>query len=46
MTLYVIPGLEWQAVDECKQKLDSSIHVVKERGKIYFNVSLDDFFKV
>lgn len=39
-------GLEWQAVDECRQKLDSSIRVFKERGKIFFNVSLCDFYKV
>ncbi|XP_046597419.1 THUMP domain-containing protein 3 isoform X1 [Neodiprion lecontei] len=39
-------GLEWQAVDECKEKVDTTLHVVKERGKIYFNIRLDQFSKV
>ncbi|XP_015173673.1 PREDICTED: THUMP domain-containing protein 3-like [Polistes dominula] len=39
-------GFEWQAVDECKEKLDKNLHVVKQRGKIYFNVNLDNLIKV
>ncbi|XP_012258323.2 tRNA (guanine(6)-N2)-methyltransferase THUMP3-like [Athalia rosae] len=39
-------GLEWQAVDECKERISPNLHVVKERGKIYFNVTLDQFAKV
>lgn len=39
-------GLEWQALDECKEKIDPTIHVVKERGKIYFNINIDQFKKV
>ncbi|XP_014599950.1 PREDICTED: THUMP domain-containing protein 3-like [Polistes canadensis] len=39
-------GFEWQAVDECKEKLDKNLHVVKQRGKIYFNVNWDKLIKV
>ncbi|KAK0097648.1 hypothetical protein PV326_000523 [Microctonus aethiopoides] len=39
-------GLEWQAIDECKEKISSNLQVKKDRGKIYFNVTLDDFSKV
>ncbi|KOC59844.1 THUMP domain-containing protein 3 [Habropoda laboriosa] len=36
-------GFEWQAVDECKEKLDKNVKIVKERGKIYFNVHWNQF---
>ncbi|XP_011298493.1 THUMP domain-containing protein 3 [Fopius arisanus] len=39
-------GFEWQAIDECKDKISPHLRVVKDRGKIFFNVNLNDFFKV
>ncbi|XP_017878199.1 THUMP domain-containing protein 3-like [Ceratina calcarata] len=39
-------GFEWQAVDECREKLDKNIKIVKERGKIFFNTSRDQFAQV
>ncbi|XP_043604868.1 THUMP domain-containing protein 3-like isoform X2 [Bombus pyrosoma] len=39
-------GFEWQAVDECKEKLDKNVKIVKERGKIYFNVYWSQFAQV
>ncbi|XP_043282486.1 THUMP domain-containing protein 3-like isoform X2 [Venturia canescens] len=44
--VYILVGLEWQAVDECRRKFHTGIYVVKERGKIYFNVMIDEFHKV
>ncbi|XP_012282262.1 THUMP domain-containing protein 3 isoform X2 [Orussus abietinus] len=42
----VTTGFEWQAVDECREKLKPTTGIVKRRGKIYCNVSLDQFLKV
>ncbi|XP_076375962.1 tRNA (guanine(6)-N(2))-methyltransferase THUMP3 [Megalopta genalis] len=39
-------GFEWQAVDECKEKLDKDIKFVKERGKIFFNIYWNQFAQV
>ena len=39
-------GFEWQAVDECKEKLDKNIKIVKERGKIFFNIYWNQFTQV
>ncbi|CAK9826149.1 tRNA (guanine(6)-N2)-methyltransferase THUMP3 [Anthophora retusa] len=39
-------GFEWQAVDECREKLDKNIKIVKERGKIFFNVYWNQFAQV
>lgn len=39
-------GFEWQAVDECKDRLSENVRVVKKRGKIYFNVHRNQFSKV
>ncbi|KAG7206752.1 hypothetical protein KM043_000675 [Ampulex compressa] len=39
-------GFEWQAADECKEKLGENVKIVKERGKIYFNVEQEEFPKV
>ncbi|XP_015127149.1 THUMP domain-containing protein 3 [Diachasma alloeum] len=39
-------GFEWQAVDECKEKISPNLRVVKDRGKIFFNVNSNDFSKV
>ncbi|XP_078048032.1 tRNA (guanine(6)-N(2))-methyltransferase THUMP3 [Augochlora pura] len=39
-------GFEWQAVDECKEKLNKDIKIVKERGKIFFNIYQDQFAQV
>ncbi|XP_063980656.1 tRNA (guanine(6)-N2)-methyltransferase THUMP3-like [Diachasmimorpha longicaudata] len=39
-------GFEWQAVDECKEKISPHLRVVKDRGKIFFNVNSKDFSKV
>lgn len=39
-------GFEWQAVDECKEKLNKNVKIVKERGKVYFNVDWTQFAQV
>ena len=39
-------GFEWQAVDECKEKLNENIKIVKERGKIFFNIYWNQFSQV
>ncbi|XP_043802979.1 THUMP domain-containing protein 3-like isoform X1 [Apis laboriosa] len=39
-------GFEWQAIDECKEKLDKNVKVVKERGKIYFNIYWNQFVQI
>ncbi|XP_017759751.1 PREDICTED: THUMP domain-containing protein 3-like [Eufriesea mexicana] len=39
-------GFEWQAVDECKEKLDKNIKIIKERGKIYFNIRWNQFAQI
>lgn len=33
-------------MDECKEKLDKNVKIVKERGKIYFNVYWSQFAQV
>ncbi|XP_043253049.1 THUMP domain-containing protein 3-like [Colletes gigas] len=39
-------GFEWQAVDECKEKLNKNVRIVKERGKIFFNIYWTQFEQV
>ncbi|KYN20046.1 PREDICTED: THUMP domain-containing protein 3-like [Trachymyrmex cornetzi] len=39
-------GFEWEAIDECKEKLGKDVRVVKQRGRIYFNIDWDEFPKV
>ncbi|KAF7381682.1 hypothetical protein HZH68_015555 [Vespula germanica] len=39
-------GFEWEAIDECREKINKRLRVVKERGNIYFNVPWDQFVKV
>ncbi|XP_011689457.1 PREDICTED: THUMP domain-containing protein 3-like [Wasmannia auropunctata] len=39
-------GFEWEAIDECKEKLGKDVQVVKQRGRIYFNIDWDQFSKV
>nr|XP_050867244.1 tRNA (guanine(6)-N2)-methyltransferase THUMP3-like isoform X1 [Vespula vulgaris] len=39
-------GFEWEAIDECREKINKHLHVVKERGNIYFNVPWDQLVKV
>lgn len=39
-------GFEWEAIDECKEKLGKDVQVVKQRGRIYFNINWDQFAKV
>ncbi|XP_076277200.1 tRNA (guanine(6)-N(2))-methyltransferase THUMP3 [Lasioglossum baleicum] len=39
-------GFEWQAVDECKEKLNKDIKILKERGKIFFNIHRNQFAQV
>ncbi|CAL7936587.1 unnamed protein product [Xylocopa violacea] len=39
-------GFEWQTVDECREKLDKNVRIVKERGKIFFNVDWSQFPQV
>ncbi|XP_050452064.1 tRNA (guanine(6)-N2)-methyltransferase THUMP3-like [Cataglyphis hispanica] len=39
-------GFEWEAIDECKEKLGKDVQVVKQRGRIYFNIDWDKFAKV
>ncbi|XP_008551672.1 tRNA (guanine(6)-N2)-methyltransferase THUMP3 [Microplitis demolitor] len=39
-------GFEWQAIDECREKISQNLRVFKDRGKIYFNIPIDDFYKV
>lgn len=42
----MIIGFEWEAIDECKEKLGKDVQVVKQRGRIYFNIDWDQFPKV
>ncbi|XP_014255840.1 THUMP domain-containing protein 3-like [Cimex lectularius] len=42
----VITGFEFLAVDECKEKCDPLAVCKATKGRIYFNVSLDNFHKV
>jgi len=39
-------GFEWEAIDECREKLGKDVRVVKQRGRIYFNIDWDQFPKV
>lgn len=39
-------GFEWQAVDECRERLDKNVKIVKGRGKIFFNVYWNQFEQV
>lgn len=39
-------GFEWEAIDECKEKLGKDVQMVKQRGRIYFNINWDQFAKV
>ncbi|KAL6265245.1 hypothetical protein P5V15_002164 [Pogonomyrmex californicus] len=39
-------GFEWEAIDECREKLGKDVSVVKQRGRIYFNIDWDQFAKV
>ncbi|XP_076235804.1 tRNA (guanine(6)-N(2))-methyltransferase THUMP3 [Calliopsis andreniformis] len=39
-------GFEWEAVDECKEKLNKNVKIVKERGKIFFNVDWNQFEQI
>ncbi|XP_025987870.1 THUMP domain-containing protein 3 [Solenopsis invicta] len=39
-------GFEWEAIDECREKLNKDVRVVKQRGRIYFNIDWDQFPKV
>ncbi|XP_053973565.1 tRNA (guanine(6)-N2)-methyltransferase THUMP3-like [Hylaeus volcanicus] len=39
-------GFEWQAVDECKEKINKNVKFVKERGRIFFNVSWTEFAQI
>ncbi|XP_015439617.1 PREDICTED: THUMP domain-containing protein 3-like [Dufourea novaeangliae] len=39
-------GFEWQAVDECKKKLDKNVMIVKGRGKIFLNANWNQFKQV
>ncbi|RLU23553.1 hypothetical protein DMN91_003758 [Ooceraea biroi] len=42
----VATGFEWEAIDECREKLQKHLRVVKGRGKVYFNIDWDQFAKV
>lgn len=42
----MIIGFEWEAIDECKEKFGKDVEVVKQRGRIYFNINWDQFEKV
>lgn len=33
-------------MDECKEKLDKNVKIIKERGKIYLNVFWNQFAQV
>ncbi|XP_071572278.1 tRNA (guanine(6)-N(2))-methyltransferase THUMP3 [Temnothorax nylanderi] len=39
-------GFEWEAIDECREKFNKDVRVVKQRGRIYFNIDRDQFPKV
>lgn len=39
-------GFEWEAIDECKEKFGKDVAVVKQRGRIYFNINWDQFEKI
>jgi len=39
-------GFEWETIDECREKLQKDLRIVKGRGKVYFNVDSDQFAKV
>ncbi|EGI66325.1 THUMP domain-containing protein 3 [Acromyrmex echinatior] len=39
-------GFEWEAIDECKEKLGKDVRVIRQRGRIYFNIDWDEFPKV
>ncbi|XP_066591678.1 tRNA (guanine(6)-N2)-methyltransferase THUMP3-like [Prorops nasuta] len=39
-------GFEWQAIDECTEKLGKNLEIVKTRGRIYFIITYDLFYKV
>lgn len=39
-------GFEWQAVDECKEILGKNVKIIKERGKIFFNICWNQFAQV
>ncbi|KAK9303574.1 hypothetical protein QLX08_004793 [Tetragonisca angustula] len=46
ITTTVDTGFEWQAVDECKEKLNKNVKIIKERGKIYLNVFWNQFAQI
>ncbi|CAD6204957.1 GSCOCG00003070001-RA-CDS [Cotesia congregata] len=39
-------GFEWQAIDECREKILQNLRVFKDRGKICFNIPIDEYDKV